>query len=679
MTDEVPYNTLIVDIETSVVKDRKGKWRSMPWDLGERPVGASPTGILFGASYARTHNPGIQIGAAIFTKTLNSPPHDSEMLVGHNIKFDAAHVPGIRKHHVWDTMIAEYILSAQQTKFASLADLTKKYAPTMAKADLISDSLALGVPPQDIPLATLDPYLRNDLEITSAVFKAQWAAATQPQRALILVQSSASLVYGEMEENGLTLDVAETIRQREEADARRYVAENEVRTLWETHVGKTMADDMVRADFLMSPTALSMWFFGSPHNHTINVPLTDTEKVGKPKSRVNRKLQITPPQRSGRLPILLPTSVSAKVRAGSAVFTTNDEVLEAIWNAAADPYHRAMVSAIREYRRNEKLSSTYFAPWLEEIENTVDRRLHPTIHSTATDTGRTSCSNPNGQNIPDEPKKCITSRYDSGMLLEADFKQLEVCGLAEVSKCPDLIAALKRGDDIHYLSGRDVYRWGSPSEMTKDERRVVKTINFGLMYGGSAKTLAAQAGVDIEIVKKLIRGFYRAFPGVEKWQTAMIERVTNSPDRTEVVASAEGTTQVNIVTTETGRSYAFPLEASKYRPGEMTPSPTKVKNYPVQGFATGDIVPLAVLLVREAVSKITCIHGTTNTVLPLLVVHDSILLDLPATCLWDDVKATITRVVENDLPRAIKDLWGIELAVPLSVDFHLSPTWKERI
>lgn len=674
----IPTNTIVVDIETSVVKKRNGEWGSMPWDVpADVEKDHSPHGILFGAKWLAPHGAlESRIGPVLsdFEYGVNGSPGElvAPTIVGHNLKFDAAHAPFLRALNSWDTMIAEYILTAQQTKFASLSDLVKKYAPGMSKPDVIGENLANGIRPQDLPDEDLVAYLGNDLDVTAEVFKCQWALSTRTQRALILVQSAASLVYGEMEANGLTLDVATTIARRDDADGMSVARMTTATAVWANYVGRDAADAMRAGDAIMSPTALSMWFFGTPSSLEVIVPLTDAEKIGAPKHRKNRKVTVKAPHAAGVLPLCDPAACGSAKRAIGDIYGTSDEVLEQL-KTRTGPEHSLMVSVIQQYRATQKLSKTYYTPWLETIEQTTDRCLHPKIHATATDTGRTSSSQPNGQNVPAEAKPCIVSRFEGGSILEVDFKQLEVCGLAEVSQCPALIKSLRNGDDIHFLSGQKVFGWKSPADMDKEKRRIVKTINFGLIYGGSAPTLAKQAGIDEATAKALIKSFYGRFPGVEDWQDDTYKRVSAAPDRTEVVPSPEGTTCVHWLTTLTGRSYAFPIERPPWAPTAAgRPSPTKVKNYPVQGFATGDIVPLATLLVAADQRRLY------PDVKRLLVVHDSMLFDVPTVSTTSPgmVASGVRRVVEDQLPRALKDLWGIELSVPLSVDVTIHPTWK---
>lgn len=673
----------VIDVETGCVRDAAGEWSSAPWVHDEH--GVSPWPLLIGIQPVGVEGDKVDTcfaGSAFVPGDASLGPaiNHKATLIGHNIKFDAGHVPAINDHTIWDTMIAEYILTAQVSKFASLESLRAKYMrASTPKRDLIGSNLAKGIPPQDIPMGELMPYLYHDLSITAGVFKCQWELATPEQRALIMVQSTASLAYGEIEKNGLHLDVPYTIEARDFHAKQMQECREVFANLYASQCPDPDAQGgLLRLESMFTPKILSTVFFRSPPFVSGQVDLTPEEKIGLSKSRKYKQIQIDAPS---HIPALDPSAYGAAPYKGNPdIYTLTDDILAKI-ETGGPSFHAMMAGVVRKYRENQKIHGTYLDAWLTEIEKYGDRRLHPKVHSTSTDTGRTSSAGPNVQNIPDEGRACVSSRFPEGYLLEADFKQLEVMGLAEVSGCTALINALRAGTDIHYESGKSVFGWTSPADMDKEARRVVKTINFGLIYGGSAPTLAAQAGIEVEIAKALIRSFYTRFPGVKLWQDHMIKRVTERPDSIETREGQHGTVTYHTVKTATGRSYSFPLEPP---PAWMPPhiakargnsaSPTKVKNYPVQGFATGDIVPLAVMLYWKELRK-RCLYHTCKLV---NVVHDSMLVDCENALWAGQAESALRFVVDTQLPAAIKSLWDIELSVPLAVDVSIIKTWKSR-
>lgn len=690
----------VIDCETGVVPTHESekayaaqnweavKWRGEPW--AEAPTWAIPEHRAQPAACAvgwrvlewdpiRAHSWGWRgVETSVPAASAAIPTHCTDVFVGHNIKFDASHIPVINTKPVWDTMIAEYILTAQQTKFASLETLRARHVPHMdPKGDVIDMGFKSGRIPPQLPVALLTEYLAHDVRMTGAVFMAQWGMATPAQRALIMVQSGASLAYGDMEANGLELDGKYTIEARDRADTAAACAVQDALGHWETRAGKETAAALDKAGAAMTPAQLAAFFFGRPAATTILVPLSEDERATLGAHRKHRKFKLAPME-----PLLDPAHVGA-ARGATGAYSTDDAVLARIIarrlpGTATTDLAAQMAECAQKYRAASKLSKTYYTAWLDDITTHTDRRLHPRIHSTSTNTGRTSSAKPNVQNIPDAARKCVVSRYVGGVLIEVDFKQLEIIGLAQVSKCPHLIDALQAGVDIHYLSGKSVFGWTDPSQMTKEDRRVVKTINFGLIYGGGATALAEQAGVSVAMAQSLIDGFYGRFPGVRTWQDETYQHVKTHPDQVDVVPDPRGggTMAVHWLKTETGRAYAFPLRAPDFAPGGVTrpprPSRTEVKNYPVQGFATGDIVPLAVYLVWQRLRAASALKPKL-----IAAVHDSILIDVPPD---EAALATgaVRDVIQNALPAAIKSLWDIDLVVPLTADHTTAPTWTKR-
>jgi DNA polymerase I-like protein with 3'-5' exonuclease and polymerase domains len=244
--------------------------------------------------------------------------------------------------------------------------------------------------------------------------------------------------------------------------------------------------------------------------------------------------------------------------------------------------------------------------------------------------------------------------------------------LAQLTRDPALIKALT-DSDIHFESGKRVFGWKTIAESKADEinRRTTKVVNFGLVYGGAAASLAAQSGFPIEVVRELIEGFYKAFPNVRTWQTNYYESVANHPDHVTVLPGPRGTVRQSQMLSTTGRIYTYIEEPSPAWLARKTglPNsfrPTQTKNYPVQGLATGDWVPLAVAMLHA--------HLPFQARM-LNVVHDSILFEVSeehqkGLALW------LTGFIDETLPDALNTLgWG-EPVVPLKVSFKTGKYWS---
>ncbi|HZC80991.1 MAG TPA: hypothetical protein VE222_04610, partial [Nitrospiraceae bacterium] len=220
--------TVVLDLETGVQVMLGGAFDPMPYGPKAPPI------LLCGTRRGNLTHITTDLTALTNVKIAT--------LVGHNLKFDlqhlrrAKHDPTKGSVCVWDTMIAEYILTGQITKFASLDSLAKRYLGT-TKRDLIGESLALGITPDRIPVADLKAYLAEDLSLTQAIARAQWVIATTAQRELILIHGGALVAYAHMEFNGLTIDKAKTIERRDEAAWEAEVARDTIVRMWHSVLG----------------------------------------------------------------------------------------------------------------------------------------------------------------------------------------------------------------------------------------------------------------------------------------------------------------------------------------------------------------------------------------------------------------------------------------------------------
>ena len=169
-----------------------------------------------------------------------------------------------------------------------------------------------------------------------------------------------------------------------------------------------------------------------------------------------------------------------------------------------------VVDALRQYRVLEKLRSTYLEP-LPRLAG-PDGRIHTTFNQTATATGRLSSSNPNLQNIPvrgaygRKMRDCFTAP-EGCSLVSADYSQIELRVLACVSGDPALLTAFREGADIHTRTASLLYDT-APDQISPDQRRAAKTINFGLIYGMGAQKLAHELGIPLADARTFIKRYF---------------------------------------------------------------------------------------------------------------------------------------------------------------------------
>ena len=174
------------------------------------------------------------------------------------------------------------------------------------------------------------------------------------------------------------------------------------------------------------------------------------------------------------------------------------------------------IQSLLEYRKYEKLL-TSFGDSILGLVNPVTGRIHPEFNQFGADTGRFSCQKPNVQQIPhdQEFRECFIAE-EGNKLITADYSQAELRILAQLSEDPKFIEAFCSGGDLHKLTASQMFNV-PVEEVEKPMRSAAKTINFGLAYGRGASSLAGQLGVDPDEAKKLIGQYFNAYSGVMEW------------------------------------------------------------------------------------------------------------------------------------------------------------------
>ena len=303
-----------------------------------------------------------------------------------------------------------------------------------------------------------------------------------------------------------------------------------------------------------------------------------------------------------------------------------------------------VVDNLLEFRKLEKLRSTYLEPLPRQTGK--DGRIHTTFNQTATATGRLSSSNPNLQNIPirgdlgRRMRTCFTA--DPGnCLISADYSQIELRVLAHYSQDPTLLQAFRNGEDIHARTAA-LLNEKNVADITPDQRRSAKTINFGLIYGMGARKLANDLGFSQTEAKEFIARYFARF-----------SKIKNFYDEVEKQARLQG-----FVTTLSGRRRPLP-DINSQNDQARALAERQAVNTLIQGSAA-DIIKLAML----AVYNDKQLHSLNAKL--LLQVHDELVLEAP------EANAQQAGMRLNAL---MGKLQGISLAVPLAADWGYGPNW----
>jgi DNA polymerase-1 len=302
---------------------------------------------------------------------------------------------------------------------------------------------------------------------------------------------------------------------------------------------------------------------------------------------------------------------------------------------------------IVNYRSLSKLKSTYVDA-LPELVNPETRRLHTSLNQTVAATGRLSSTEPNLQNIPVKGDYGLRIREafiapTGHILLCADYSQIEPRILAHLSQDPRLLAVFARGEDIHMATAMEIFSLPS-SHITRDMRRVAKTVVFGIVYGISPFGLASNIGVSQADAKKYIETFFEKFSAVRALMDRNIE---------------EGKTK-GYTTTILGRRRPIP-ELQSGDPVQRGFGERIAVNSPIQGSAA-DLIKVAMIDVNNA------LHRDLPHMKMILQVHDELIFEMPEKEL-EEAKRLVKTVME-----ATGEKLG--LSVPLKVDLGTGHNWR---
>lgn len=319
------------------------------------------------------------------------------------------------------------------------------------------------------------------------------------------------------------------------------------------------------------------------------------------------------------------------------------------WSTSADVLEKLrnkhpIIQNILDYRTLTKLKSTYADGLLKVID--ADGRIHTNFQMTVTATGRLSSTEPNLQNIPirkefgSEIRKMFVAA-PGNVLVDADYSQIELRLLAHISKDTAMRDAFLSGVDFHTATASQVFN--TPvEEVTARQRSNAKAVNFGIVYGISAWSLAGDIGVSTSEAKEYMDAYYEKYPGVHQYMEDIKEK-----------AREDG----YVVTLYQRRRYLPELKSSNFNTrsfGERV-----ALNMPIQGTAA-DIIKLAMVNVANRLKK-EKLDGKL-----ILQVHDELIVECP-----EKEAETVSKLLAEEMENVI------HLSVPLSVEVKTGHTWHE--
>ena len=327
-------------------------------------------------------------------------------------------------------------------------------------------------------------------------------------------------------------------------------------------------------------------------------------------------------------------------RTATGSISTAAEVLETLRG------QHPVVDLMLEYREVAKLKSTYVDALPQQI-NAQTERIHTSYNQTGSVTGRIASSNPNLQNIPirTELGRKVRKAFiaaDGFSLLSIDYSQVELRIVAHFAQDEAMLAAFRANQDIHTATAAAIYNIPL-SEVTKEQRRHAKAINFGLIYGMSAFGLTRSSDLTLAEAEVFVAEYFKRFPGIKAYLYDMRKK-----------AARQG-----YVETLLGRRRYFPNLKPSSNPNYLSREEREAINAPIQGTAA-DIIKIAMLNVAEELQQ-----QNLKTSM-LLQVHDELVFECPEDELLEAIPI-LQRIMEQ----------AYQLSVPLLTEARVGKNWGE--
>lgn len=629
-----------------------------------------------------------------FKGVLQEVLRGTTLLIGHNIKFDLAWLLECGFEYsgkTYDTMIYEYLIAGgQKTIRLNLNDSCKRYGieGKDEKARVYFDS---GTGYEDMPWDVVKEYGRQDVEITRQLYLAQMEELKdKPMGKALDLMNDFCYVLTQMERNGITIDVPALKRLEVEYTEERNALQLKLEALAREALGDTpfkltSNDDLSALIFSRKPLVKKMWaeYFnlGSELIHGTVRPKKPREmskkKLGEAiitKSCLTYKTSAAQCKRckgGGKVAKILKSGHLGKMSHkcpmcnGVGIVYTYDtntiagfkQAPSSVHDLAAHGYKcgKDVLIRLAGKAKDEKARkflqgmvrfnaiSSYLTTYVAGIKNAIagGTRLHTNFMQCVTATGRLSSRAPNFHNQPRGGtfpiRAVVVSRWEKGTITEGDYSQLEFRVAVALAHDAVAIKDIESGIDIHNWSAKVLTEAGQETN-----RQDAKAHTFKPLYGGTEGTTAERA---------YYRAFLVKYHGIANWHKRLLE--------TACVFKS--------ISIPSGRRYIFPW-VRRSAAGSISGG-TKIKNYPVQGFATADIVPLACTLVYWAMQKAECKSVLINEV------HDSIVIDT-----YPSEEKIIVKILRECMEGVIpwmEEHWSYDFIVPLAVDIKSGPNWLE--
>lgn len=511
--------------------------------------------------------------------------------IGQNVKYDilalAQHGISV-KGYLADTMIMHYLLDAEgRHSMDSMARNFLQYSPIPIEQLIGKGSKQLSM--DCVPMPIISEYAAEDADITLQIYDAIAPLVIEREQEALYRQIEEPLigVLADMEREGVKINTS--ILSNIAVDLNSQLSEIE------SNIRDIADDDKININ---SPKQLGELLFDR---------LKIDEKAKKTKT---------------------------------GQYKTDEETLAAL--ASSHP----IVEQILRYRGLKKLLSTYVEA-LPALINPTTGRLHTSFNQASTATGRLSSSNPNLQNIPirdkegREIRRAFVAEREGWVLIAADYSQIELRIMADLSGDEALRAAFINDEDVHTATAAKIFGV-EQSEVTKEQRRRAKTANFGIIYGISVFGLTQRLGISRAEAKYLIDSYFELYPGVRRYMDEVI---------------ALGKAQGYVETIFGRRRYLPDINSNNATMRGL--AERNAINAPIQGSAA-DIMKIAMIDVARTIKE----QGLKGRI--ILQIHDEIVIEAPRTEV-DAIKA----ILQSKMSGAAK------LSIPLLIDIGIGNNWLD--
>ena len=674
----------VIDVETTYQKNKNNGFDPSPFHPDNKLVSVGLESKYGSEYYFIFHSEKVSKGGVA---RIQEVLDETTLLVGHNLKFDLMWIleAGFKySGKVYDTMLGEYILNKGVRKSLTLQMCCQRRKIGM-KDDRIKEYMDHGISFDNIPADLVEEYGRNDVSITKKLFDCQMQDFRLPANKDLIktakMMGEFLCVLSDMERNGIYVDLKVLEKVNREYEAEKNYLEQKIgkivyNKMGDTKINLSSSEQLSWLIYSKKPLDKNSWA------KIFNIGVDKNTGKSKRKPQLSRvqfrnlvKIHTEPVYKTTASQCLhcVGKGVIRKIKKDGSPYKKYtkcvdcdgegfiyskmaklagfNQVPKSVYDVSeggfkTDKITLTKLAAESEGELKEFLEAivrynaidTYLYTFISGIKEHTDTNgmLHPKFMQAVTATGRLSSRDPNFQNQPRGQtfpiRQVVKSRFSNGKILEIDFAQLEFRTAVFMAQDEQGMEDVKNNIDVHQYT----------ADIIGVSRQDAKAHTFKPLYGGVTGT---------EDEKKYYRKFLEKYKGIKKWHDEL---------QTQAI-------KYKFIKIPTGRQYSFPY--AERMPWGGSSYGTQIKNYPVQGFATADIVPLACINIYKLMKEQKVKSLLVNTV------HDSIVADVyPGE---ENIMGKIFKEGTHNVIQSLKEYYNIDFNVPLDTELKIGYNWLD--